>query len=202
MSVRYRRSRPAQPAVAVAVAGPVACAAVAALAEVPVGPRLAAALARIRFGGLSGFDKVLLLRARHRQDNHERGLLLQAVAAVALHTDPTDDDPTDDDPTDPDPTDPDPADPDPDDPGPDEGGDDGDGGVGVLVPDVDEVRAALVLTRRAAQGLCGLAVDLVARMPAVLAAMIAGGLDQPRARIFSSWTEQLCARHTAAVVAH
>ncbi|HEY7224834.1 MAG TPA: hypothetical protein VH561_14750, partial [Micromonosporaceae bacterium] len=190
MSVRYRRSRPAQPAVA--VAGPVACAAVAALAEVPVGPGLAAALAQIRIGGLSGFDKVLLLRARHRQDNHERGLLLQAVAAVALHTDP-------------DPTDPDPADPDPADPGPDEGGDDGDGGVGgvgVLVPDVDEVRAALVLTRRAAQGLCGLAVDLVARMPAVLAAMIAGGLDQPRARIFSSWTEQLCARHTAAVVAH
>ncbi|HEY7223478.1 MAG TPA: hypothetical protein VH561_07705, partial [Micromonosporaceae bacterium] len=188
MSVRYRRSRPALPATP--VAGPVACAAVAALAEVPVGPGLAAALAQIRFGGLSGFDKVLLLRARHRQDNHERGLLLQAVAAVALHTDPTDDDPTDPNPTDP---------------GPDEGGDDGDGGVGgvgVLVPDVDEVRAALVLTRRAAQGLCGLAVDLVARMPAVLAAMIAGGLDQPRARIFSSWTEQLCARHTAAVVAH
>src|SRR5258706_6658245 len=38
----------------------------------------------------------------------------------------------------------------------------------------DEVRAALLFTRRAADGLCGFAEDVVRRLPAVQAAMVAG----------------------------
>jgi len=44
----------------------------------------------------------------------------------------------------------------------------------------DEVRAALVLTRRAAENLCVFAEDLVRRLPAVQQALAAGVIDQPR----------------------
>lgn len=63
----------------------------------------------------------------------------------------------------------------------------------------DEIRAALVLTRRAAEALFGLAYDLVSRLPAVWAAMDAGWVDEPRARVFSEWTAELSARHARAV---
>ncbi|MCA1820993.1 MAG: HNH endonuclease [Pseudonocardia sp.] len=62
------------------------------------------------------------------------------------------------------------------------------------VPDqfsADEIRAALVLTRRAAEAQFWLAHDLVARLPQVHAAMMAGILDEPRARVFSEWTTEL-----------
>jgi hypothetical protein len=65
----------------------------------------------------------------------------------------------------------------------------------------DEVRAALVLTRRAAGDLCGLAEDLTQRLPRVQAALATGVLDQPRARVFSLWTENLADAHARAVVA-
>ncbi len=55
----------------------------------------------------------------------------------------------------------------------------------------DDVRAALVLTRRAAEAQFWLAYDLVSRLPAVHAALDAGALDEPRARIFSEWTTEL-----------
>jgi Domain of unknown function (DUF222) len=55
----------------------------------------------------------------------------------------------------------------------------------------DEIRAALLLTRRAADAQFGLAYDLVTRLPALHAAMDAGVLDEPRARVFSDWTTQL-----------
>jgi hypothetical protein len=61
------------------------------------------------------------------------------------------------------------------------------------VPDefsADEIRAALVLTRRAADAHLNLAYDLVTRLPAVHAAMDSGVLDEPRARVFS-WTVEL-----------
>ena len=55
----------------------------------------------------------------------------------------------------------------------------------------DEIRAALVLTRRAADAQFWLAHDLLTRLPAVHAAMNAGVLDEPRARVRSEWTTEL-----------
>ncbi|MGH3754932.1 MAG: hypothetical protein ACRDRP_19990 [Pseudonocardiaceae bacterium] len=65
----------------------------------------------------------------------------------------------------------------------------------------DEIRAALVLTRRAAQDQFGLAWDLVTRLPQAHAAMVAGVLDEPRARVFSEWTLELSAEQAQAVCA-
>jgi hypothetical protein len=62
------------------------------------------------------------------------------------------------------------------------------------VPDefsADEIRTALMLTRRAADTQFSLAYDLITRLPAVHAAMDAGVLDDPRARVFSEWTTEL-----------
>ncbi len=64
-----------------------------------------------------------------------------------------------------------------------------------------ELRAALAMTRKAANTLCALALDLKLRLPAVLAGMHEGLLDQPRARIFSVWTQTLAEAHARAVVA-
>jgi hypothetical protein len=64
----------------------------------------------------------------------------------------------------------------------------------VVVPDefaADEIRAALALTRRAADAQFWLAHDLLTRLPAVHAAMDAGLLDEPRARVLSDWTTGL-----------
>jgi Domain of unknown function (DUF222) len=66
---------------------------------------------------------------------------------------------------------------------------------------VDEVRAGLGLTRQTAAILGALAVDLVTRLPQVHAAMVAGLLDQPRARVFSDWTQQLSDEQARAVCA-
>jgi hypothetical protein len=71
-----------------------------------------------------------------------------------------------------------------------------------VLPDefsADEVRAALVLTRRAAHGQFWLAHDLVTRLPQVHAAMDAGVLDEPRARVFSEWTIELSPEQARAV---
>ncbi len=72
----------------------------------------------------------------------------------------------------------------------------------MVMPDefsADEVRAALVLTRRAAQTQFWLAYDLVTRLPRVHAAMDAGVLDEPRARVFSEWTTELSPEQAQAV---
>ncbi|MGH3770957.1 MAG: DUF222 domain-containing protein [Pseudonocardiaceae bacterium] len=74
----------------------------------------------------------------------------------------------------------------------------------MAVPDefsADEIRAALVLTRRAADAQFGLAYDLVKRLPAVHAAMDSGVLDEPRARVFSEWTTELSPEQAQAVCA-
>src|SRR5262245_13382097 len=120
--------------------GPVACAAVAVLASLRVGAVLASALMSLDESSLSAFERMLVLRARAREDNHTRALLLQSLSGVRA----------------------------------------------------DEVRAALALTRRGAEQLAGLAGDLVRRLPQVLAAMMAGELDQARARVLSDWTSELC----------
>jgi Domain of unknown function (DUF222) len=66
--------------------------------------------------------------------------------------------------------------------------------VRMEVPDefsADEIRTALMLTRRAADAQFSLAYDLITRLPAVHAAMAAGVVDEPRARVFSEWTAEL-----------
>ncbi len=65
----------------------------------------------------------------------------------------------------------------------------------------DEIRAALVLTRRAADAQFWLAHDLLTRLPAVHAAMDAGALDEPRARVLSEWTTELSPQQARAVCA-
>ncbi len=65
----------------------------------------------------------------------------------------------------------------------------------------DEVRAALVLTRRAADAQFWTAHDLLTRLPAVHAAMSAGHCDEPRARILSEWTTDLSDEQARAVCA-
>ena len=55
----------------------------------------------------------------------------------------------------------------------------------------DEVRAALVLTRRAAEAMYWGGKDLIERLPAVHAAMGRGELDVPRAHVFRDWTVNL-----------
>ncbi len=61
-------------------------AAVAALAEIPAGPRLRAALAALPAAlpgtTLTAFATVLVLQARYRQGNDERGQLMTAVTDV------------------------------------------------------------------------------------------------------------------------
>jgi hypothetical protein len=72
----------------------------------------------------------------------------------------------------------------------------------MAVPDefsADEIRAALVLTRRAADVQFWLAYELVSRLPAVHAARADGVLDEPRARMFSEWTTQLYPEQARAV---
>ncbi len=81
MSVRSRRRR-------VKPAKPVACAPVSALAGLPVGPGLAAALAQLALPALTGHELVLALQARHRQANHERAMLTATVAEVIRRVDP------------------------------------------------------------------------------------------------------------------
>ncbi|MGH3534610.1 MAG: DUF222 domain-containing protein [Pseudonocardiaceae bacterium] len=65
----------------------------------------------------------------------------------------------------------------------------------------DEIRAALVFTRRAADAQFWLAHDLVTRLPAVHAAMDAGTLDEPRARVLSEWTVELSPEQARALCA-
>lgn len=55
----------------------------------------------------------------------------------------------------------------------------------------DEIRAALALTRRAADNQLWLAWGLRQRLPAVLAAMHNGTCDEPRSRILLDWTMEL-----------
>jgi hypothetical protein len=138
---------------------------VAALDGMAVGLRLAQSLAALDLSALTGHETVLVLKARNRLGNHERGLLLTTIAEVLSRADA------------------------------EHGRRDADDEA-----DINEVRAALMLSRKAARSLSGLALDLTERLPAVLAAMVSGRLDQPRARIFSVWTQDLRPPHTRAVV--
>lgn len=64
----------------------------------------------------------------------------------------------------------------------------------------DEVRAALVLTRRAAEAVYWGGRDLLERIPAVHAALAAGELDVPRAHVFRDWTENLTVEQARGII--
>src|SRR6266545_1546124 len=55
----------------------------------------------------------------------------------------------------------------------------------------DEIRDALSWTRSAASNQLSLAWDLLDRLPQVFAALEAGSIDVPKARVFSEWTSDL-----------
>ncbi|MGQ0632446.1 MAG: DUF222 domain-containing protein [Sporichthyaceae bacterium] len=59
----------------------------------------------------------------------------------------------------------------------------------------DEVRAALGLTRTAAESLLAFAESVCVRLPELHAAMAAGELDEPRARLLAEWTADLTEEH-------
>src|SRR5216683_136432 len=65
----------------------------------------------------------------------------------------------------------------------------------------DEIAAALTLTGRAAEDELGLALDLAWRLPATAAALEAGELDLPRAKVIADGTGGLDDAHAAAVEA-
>ncbi len=141
--------------------------AVAGLVDLPAGPSLAAALACLDLKVLTGSQVVDVLKARYRQNNHDRAQLFAVIAEV-LHR--------------------------------------GQAETSVLEEypgefASDEVRAALVLTRRAADSLCDLAETVVRGLPSVYQAFAAGVIDQPRVRVFRDWTCGLSDEHTAAIVA-
>ncbi len=117
--------------------------AVAGLAHLPAGPGLSAALATFDLASLTGSQCIDVIVARYRQANHERGQFF-AVVNELIHRHESD---TADPIVGPD--------------GPQWGGEFA----------ADEVRAALVLTRRAAENLCAFAADLAERLPTVQAAL-------------------------------
>ncbi|MGQ0632135.1 MAG: DUF222 domain-containing protein [Sporichthyaceae bacterium] len=65
----------------------------------------------------------------------------------------------------------------------------------------DEVRAALGLTRTAAESLLALAESICVRLPELHAAMAAGELDEPRARLLAEWTADLSQEHAHGICA-
>ncbi|MDQ3765329.1 MAG: 13E12 repeat family protein [Actinomycetota bacterium] len=116
---------------------------------------------------MSDFDCVEVLKAQHRQVNHERARLMATMVEVGL----CDEGPADVAPR-------------------------------MAAPDefsADEIRAALVLTGLAANAQFWLAYDLITRLPAVHAAMDAGALDEPRARVLSEWTTELSVEQARAL---
>ncbi|MFF3671210.1 HNH endonuclease signature motif containing protein [Microtetraspora malaysiensis] len=66
----------------------------------------------------------------------------------------------------------------------------------------DEIRAALRLTRRAAEREYGIAYDLKVRLPAVRDALSAGLIDKARAVVFCDWLEDVPVELARAVAAH
>ncbi len=126
------------------------------LAEMAPGPQLAAVLASIDRDRVSGYHRVMVMKARARQIAHDQAEFyadIQAVAEAELE----------------------------------------------LLPKVDEamesaegeIRAALTLTRRAAEFQLGTAYDLRDRLPQVWQALHDGLIDLPKARVICHETGHL-----------
>jgi hypothetical protein len=144
---------------------------VAALASLESGAELASALAALQPPALPGHDLVLVLRAWQRLANHVRACQLATIGEIMLRKDPA-------------------------------------YGLAALedveAPEVDEVgmnevRAALTLSRQGANNLCTSARVLATRLRPVLAEMAAGNLDHARARVFERETDCLADAHATAV---
>src|SRR2546426_186899 len=131
------------------------------LDELPPGPALGAVLAQLDRSRLTGSDLITVLQAQARQLAYQQAELLGYVAEVIVCP-------------------PDYAD---------------DGSLARMDCPGEfagfEVAAALTLTRRAGDVLVDLAYDLRHRLPAVLAALAAGEIDQPRARLLCDRTGHL-----------
>jgi len=126
------------------------------LAEMAPGPQLAAVLTSIDRNRISGYDRVVLLKARSRQiayDQAEFYADIQAVAEAEQAMIPK----------------------------PDEAMESAEG----------EIRAALTLTRRAAEFQLGTAYELRDRLPNVWQALHDGSIDLPRARVLCNETVHL-----------
>jgi hypothetical protein len=124
----------------------------------PPGPALAGFLASIDVERVSGYDRIVVLRAIQRQASHTQAQLYTAIAAVADHME------------------------------------------SVEFPDdrelaweaaATEIRAALRLTRRAAETETDLAVTVRRRLPRVWNALLRGSIDRPRAVVIAHGTAHL-----------
>ena len=148
----------------------VAVVVIEALAELPPGPRLAAALAGIDLAQVPNNELLPLLEAQSRQAAHESARLLAVIAEVGRANPTFGDDAVDrlDRP---------------------------------LRHAADEVRAALAWSRRAAEGDCALAEQLVHHLPAVYAAFLAGEIDRSKVRVFADHLDGLTEAQIATICA-
>lgn len=120
------------------------------------GPELGQLLAAIELSELSGFDRVVVMRAHQRMASHHQARVFEAMAAISDLMNDWDDDVE-------------------------------------LASEAAaaEIRAALCLTRRAADFELGFAVELVTRVPRVWEALVTGLIDLRRARVLVSATSHL-----------
>ena len=120
------------------------------------GPGLGELLANIDLAVLSGFDRVVVLRAHQRLASHHQAKVCEAMASILDLMNDLDDDVE-------------------------------------LASEAAaaEIRAALCLSRRAADFELGFAVELVGRVPAVWVALRNGLIDLRRARVLVSGTSHL-----------
>ncbi|MEX0946164.1 MAG: DUF222 domain-containing protein [Acidimicrobiia bacterium] len=121
------------------------------------GPELGALLSTIDLAELSGFDRVVVLRACQRMASHYQAQVYEAMASISDLMNEIDADDAE------------------------------------LAADAAsaEIRAALCLTRRAADFELGFAMELVGRVPRVWEALVAGLIDLRRARTLVSGTSHL-----------
>ena len=126
------------------------------LDEMAPGPCLAGFLASIDVSGLSGHDRVTVLRAQRRMESHYAARAYESISAV---TDSLLDE-------------------------------DGDPELATASA-AAEVRAALSLTRRAADATLFMALDVTRRLPRVWEALASGNIDVPRARVIAHGTTHL-----------
>jgi hypothetical protein len=136
------------------------------LDAMPPGPVLATFLSAIDVARLTGYDRVVVLRAWQRQVSHDQAGALAAMASISDHMDQA------------------------------EFSDDPELGWEAAAT---EVRAALRLTRRSAEGQLDTALAVCRRLPPVWESLRAGSIDLPRARVIVEGTSHLEAEAARAV---
>lgn len=127
----------------------------AGLDEMEPGPVLAAFLASIDVAEVSGYDRIVVLRAHQRMASHYNARVYEDMASVADHMNEID--------------------------GPEIAAESA----------AAEIRAALHLTRRAADSELDFAMQLRRRIPPVWQALVAGDIDLRRAKTITHGTEHL-----------